>query len=192
MSSYNARLQIPGRTRLPISVTVDVNSESLSLITDETTIGSWALDEVAVDTRSDGFHIVIDGEEAILKVSDARQFAADLKLPGHTTTPAPKRDQDQRQDNPTGNGSSINERIGGHGQEDQLIEVRAQINDLKEAVKDPAIPPSVFFNNWLLLLKTINQRHGKGAIQSPMFFRLNTELLDIMPVPEMAEATVAI
>lgn len=188
MSSYTARLQLPGRTRIPMSVNVDVSGETLTLIADDKKIGVWRLSEIEVNPRSDGFHIRIDGEEAILAISEAARFASEVQL----SMPTPK---PQTVSAPVGspalqsNEATSRTMIGGLGQESELAEARRRINDLREALRNPSIPPAVVFSQWLALLKVLNSRHGQGAIPTPLFFRLNTELLDLMPVPTPSEPT---
>lgn len=188
MSSYTARLQLPGRTRLPLGVTVDISGEKLRLVADDRTIGAWSLSDIEISPRSDGFHLRIDGEEAILTLTDASRFAAEV----HLSRPMPR-----PQDRPVTNGvekltkpstdNRIEGRIGGLGQEDQLADVRRQINDLRAALGDPSVPPAVVFSKWLTLLKVLNRRLGQGTVPTPLYFRLNSELLDLMPAPANAD-----
>ena len=190
MSSYTARLQLPGRTRIPMSVTVDVSDEKLRLVADDRTIGVWSLRDIDIDTRSDGFHLRIDGDEAILTMAEATRFAAEMKLSQPTPTPPARPGTDGVEKAPNQiTDTRIQGRIGGLGQEDQLSEMRRQINDLREALRDPAVPPAVVFGRWLVLLKNLNRRLAQGTMPTPLFFRLNTELLDLMPSPAAAEST---
>ena len=46
--------------------------------------------------------------------------------------------------------------------------------------------PADAFARWLKLLKEINRRHGQGSLPLDQFYRLNTELLDLIPEPEPA------
>jgi hypothetical protein len=171
-----------------MSVTVDVTNEKLRLTADDRTIGTWSLCDIDIDSRSDGFHLRVDGDEAILTMTDAPRFAAEMKL----TQPAPTRPQ-----NPVvngaeniakrANGSRIEGRIGGLGQEEQLADVRRQINDLREAFSDPAVSPALIFGRWLALLKALNLRLGEGTMPAPLYFRLSSELLDLMPSPAVGE-----
>ena len=190
MSSYSARLQLPGRTRIPMSVTVDVSGEKLTLSTDDRKIGVWSLGEITVDPKSDGFHIRIDGDEAILTVAEAGRFATELKVDvpasANPTVSAPI-GPPAAKSNGVPPDSRVKSLIGGLGQEDELADVRRQINDLRAALTDSAIPPVVVFSKWLALLKLLNRRHGQGAMPTPLFFRLNTELLDLIPVPTVTE-----
>jgi len=171
-----------------MSVTVDVSGETLTLTTEDKKIGVWSLRDVEVDSRSDGFHLKIDGEEVILAVSESARFATELPL-----DLTPKRPPSSVPSESTATTRSVASEgrigglIGGLGQEDKLADVRHQVNDLRAAMRDPSIPPAVVFSRWLALLKVLNRRHGQGAMPTPVFFRLNTELLDLMPVPASAE-----
>jgi hypothetical protein len=43
-------------------------------------LADWALDEIRVTPRSDGFHIEAEGEEVVLNVSDGIRFARELGI----------------------------------------------------------------------------------------------------------------
>ncbi len=162
MSSFDARLRLPGHSRIPLGVEVDITDERMTLTTGEKRLGEWPLGEVDIAAMSDGFHIKLDGEEVILSVADIDRFESELgsvvKRPRRPTLPRP--DQDRF--------AGIRERIGA----------------LREMAESEHVPPSEVFRTWLRLLKEINLHHGQGAMPTQLFYRLNTELLEVIPEPQ--------
>ncbi len=80
MSTFTARLRLPGRTKLPLSVEVDIQHERMTLTSGDRTVGVWPLADLEVVSQSDGFHIRLDGDEVVLNVAEPKRFAAALGI----------------------------------------------------------------------------------------------------------------
>lgn len=184
MSSFDARIRLPGKTRLPVNVVVDISDDRIRFIKDETPLGDWSLDEVEVEVRSDAVYLKVDQEEIAVSVADAQRFAGAMttKVPvantsGVNTPPA----SDVTDTAPPGKG--LASRLRSLGPETQFEEVRHRIDELARDLADESVSPPEVFGRWLRLLKEINVRHGQGAMPTPLFYRLNTKLLDLIPAP---------
>jgi hypothetical protein len=183
VSSFEARLRVPGQARLPMSVVVDITDGKVSFTKGDQSLGVWPLDRVVVDARSDGFHLSLDQEEVVLSVTDASGFAGALKAVSRAAEAAFDHDVKPGPPDPGMPRRDIAGRLSTISPEDQSNDVRQRIYELKVAITDDAVAPPEVFRRWLRLLKEINIRHGQGAIPTPVFYRLNTELLDLIPVP---------
>ncbi|MGA7097681.1 MAG: hypothetical protein WB245_08950 [Acidimicrobiia bacterium] len=178
MSSYNARLRLPGESRLPLGVAVDITNERITLSTGNRTVADWALGEVDFSSMPDGFHIKVDGEEVVLNVSEATQFADELDAATrrHGRVSAARLGS-----------KPVLSSNGAHAAEsepnDPVETLRGRIDEVSVALTSNTVPPAVVFTDWLRLLKEINRRHGQGSMPSDLFFELNTQLLDLIPEP---------
>jgi len=184
--SFDARLQLPGRSRLPLTVVVDVSDEQIVITSGREQIGAWALDGISIDFRPDGFHFTLDQEEIILTVADPAGFTRQLEKARQAGDDFAGREvADSPPSQPVGNGKrrGISGRLDDVDLEDRYEDVKLRISMLARAVTDESVNPEEFFGRWLRLLKEINRRHGQGAIPSRVFYQLNTELLDLMPEP---------
>lgn len=186
MPSFDARLRLPGQTRLPLQVVVDVSDERMVIISGREHLGEWALDGLLMDSRPDGFHLTLDQEEIILTVTDPAGFARQLgkthqvddEHGGRGVADSPPTDQDDN-----GKRKGLSGRLNDVGLEERFGDVRRRISALATALTDESVAPSDLFGRWLRLLKEINRHHGQGAMPTPLFYRLNTELLDLIPAP---------
>jgi len=183
--SFDARLRLPGRTRLPLNVVVDVADERMVIISGKEHLGEWALDGLSMDSRPDGFHLTLDQEEIILTVTDPAGFAQLLgrQQVGGDIGGKPVVDSPQAEHNDNGKQKGISGRLDDVDPEDRYEDVKLRISMLARGVTDESMSPEEFFGRWLRLLKEINRRHGQGAIPSRVFYELNTELLELMPAP---------
>lgn len=188
MSHFDARIRLPGQTRLPVSITVDVSDDRIKFIKDGRQLGDWSLDEIEVDVRPDAIYLEVDQEEIVLSVADADRFAGALmaRRPPAATSPPPG---DSGPGGPTApvtdghTGNGLAGRLRRIDPEARFEEIRNRIVELAGDMADESVSPRDVFGRWLRLLKELNVRHGQGAIPAPIFHRLNTELLDLMPVP---------
>lgn len=80
MGSYSGSLRIRGSFQTPLDVEVDLTEERIAIRSYDTVIGDWALGEVLISGREDGFHLRIDGEEAIVDLTDDVGFALEIGL----------------------------------------------------------------------------------------------------------------
>ncbi len=58
-----------------VGADIEVTEGSLALIVSDHEIGEWPLDEVAIDSEVDGFHMRVDGEEFVFTTTEAAAFA---------------------------------------------------------------------------------------------------------------------
>jgi len=188
--SFDARLRVPGQARLPLNVVVEVADEMIRFTNGGKSLGEWPQARVEVEVQPDGFHLTIDNEEIVLTVTDPTGFAAALGVgAGRRNKIA---DEGVAKDGgvavvgeqvDAAKSNGLSGRLGSLSPEEKFADLIERISELKAALTDDAIPPQDVFGRWLRLLKEVNLRHGQGAMPAPLFYRLNTELLDLIPVP---------
>lgn len=185
MSSFDARLRMPGQTRIPIGVVVDVSEERIVFKRGEESLGDWPLGEVGVNFRPDGFHLRLEEEEIVLSVSDAHTFASALGVKAEYARPvaavAVESPADLGPYSATMNG--IAGRLEKVMSEERFEDIRRRIDELGADMTDDDVSPSAVFGRWLELLKELNERHGHGSIPTPLFYRFNAELLEMIAAP---------
>lgn len=174
MSSFDAKLRVPGHTRLPVSVVVDISDEVLSVTTGDKPLGDWPLSSLHFSAQSDGFHVRLDNQDVVLAVDDSARFALELGAAG------------QHRER-----TGISRRLAGITPDEQFQDLQRRIGEVARALEDPGMSPDRAFGQWLRLLKDINVHHGQGSMPTPLFYRLNTELLELIPAPERAHQPVA-
>lgn len=188
--SFDARLRVPGQARLPLNVAVEVADEMIRFTSGGKPLGEWPQERVEVNVLPDGFHLTIDNEEIVLTVTDPTGFARALavgadrprkasgEIIGNAGAVAGLGEQ---------NGevkiNGLSSRLENISPEEKFVDLIERISELRAALTDAAIPPQDVLGRWLRLLKEVNLRHGQGAMPTPLFYRLNTELLDLIPVP---------
>jgi hypothetical protein len=184
VSSFDARIHLPGQTRLPINVVVDISDDRIKFVKDGKPLGDWSLDEVGFNLRPDAIYLKIDDEEIAIKVADVTGFAGEMnsrvkpaapRVSAPPTTPAVA--------DHTPPGKDLASRLRAIDPETHFEEIILRIDDLARDLADQSVSPPEVFGRWLRLLKEINVRHGQGAMPTPLFYRLNTRLLDLIPAP---------
>lgn len=181
MSSFDARIRLPGKARLPLNVVIDVSDDRIRLIKDDRSLGDWPFDEVKVDFRPDAIYLCVEEEEIALSLTDADGFASALRSV-HRREVSQATQADASSTSPR-SGKGVSARLRQIDPEEQIEEIKQRIARLSEDLADDSISPSEVFRRWLRLLKEINVRHGQGSMPTPLFYRLNTELLDLIPAP---------
>lgn len=166
MSSFDARLRLPGHARIPLGVVVDISNEVMTLSSGDRQLGNWPLNKLQIRTQSDGFHLRVDDQDVVLTVTDSDQFAIELGVV----------DQAGRRD-------AIAKRLASIPPEEQFEDVTRRIDGIRALMKRDDVSPADAFHEWLRLLKEINVSHGQGSMPSPLYHRLNTQLLDVFPTP---------
>ncbi|MGH8914404.1 MAG: hypothetical protein ACRDZM_07810 [Acidimicrobiia bacterium] len=146
-----------------MGVEVDIFHERMKVTAGSRMVADWPLEKLEVSSLSDGFYIKVDGEELVLNVSDSARFATELGLTGNSRSPS----------------APAAARPG--NQDAELEDLQRRIADVARSLTSDSVAPAVAFAEWLRLLKEINRRHGQGSMSTPLFFRLNTELLDLIP-----------
>jgi len=190
MVSFDARLRVPGQARLPLNVVVEVADEMIRFTSGGKSLGEWPQAWVEVEIQPDGFHLTIDNEEVVLTVTDPSGFAAALGVgAGRPRKAASGVVPDSggvvvlEEEIGATKSNGLASRLGSISPEEKFADVIERISGLRAALTDEAISPEDVFGRWLRLLKEVNLRHGQGAMPTPLFYRLNTELLDLIPVP---------
>lgn len=180
MSHFDARIRLPGQTRIPVNVVVDISEDRIKFIKDDVPLGDWALEDVGVDIRKDAVYLTIEHEEVALSVADPAGFVTALGAgPTSTTPPTPEKRSEE-----TPSESGLANRLRTIEPEARSRDIRNRIDELAKDLNDQSVSPQDVFRRWLRLLKELNVRHGQGAMPTPMFHRLNTELLDLLPIPK--------
>lgn len=156
MSSYNARLRLPGQSRIPIGVEVDISDERITLRTGDREVARWSLETIDVSLLADGFHIVVDGEEVVLSVTEPGRFASELGIQAERPAPRPVTPPTSPED-----------------------DLRRRVSRLATDLVSDRVAPEAAFAEWLGLLRELNTRHTRGLIATPLFHELNTRLLDL-------------
>ena len=135
MSSFDGRLRLPGQAKLPLAVEVDISQERMRLIAGEETVADWPLEGLEVVAESDGFHITVDDEKAVLSVTESTRFAKELGL-------APQ---------PPKRAAAKTAPRGAHtdppaaADVDQFGEVRGRIDEVATALTSDSISPAEAF-----------------------------------------------
>ncbi|HSM44491.1 MAG TPA: hypothetical protein VK969_05685 [Acidimicrobiia bacterium] len=167
-----------------MSVVIDISDHRIKFVKNGTSLGDWSLDEVEFDLRPNAIYLKIDGEEIALKVADVTGFASAMNTrvkpaaPGASAPTATPAVADH-----TPPGKDLASRLHGIDPETHFEEIRLRIEELASDLADQSVSPPEVFGRWLRLLKEINVRHGQGAMPTPLFYRLNTRLLDLIPAP---------
>lgn len=178
MPSFDARLRLPGQTKIPVSVVVDISDERLKFTSGERSIGDWPLDQVSVVSLPDGFHLKVEGEEIVLNVSDPNAFFGYLQNGKKVKSEAVRSNLDTVSDR------TISNRLKPIDPAEHYTDLRAAVDKLGAALLEDKISPDQVFATWLRLLKELNRRHGRGQMPTQLFYRLNTELLDMLSGPD--------
>ena len=168
MSTFTARLHLPGRAKLPLGVEIDIQHERMTLISGGRNVAVLPLEDLDVSSRSDGFHLSIDGEDVVLIVGDSARFAAALGIKEYRrlSVVKPKRrvvDSTSKEDGPT--------------------DLERRVLEVREMLRSEVVTPAEACSRWLGLLRDLNRQHGEGSMAPGMFYRLNTLALDMITEP---------
>jgi hypothetical protein len=75
MDHFDGSLKLAGQ-EAPVRVAIDLTDDQVMRITaEEIEIGEWTIGQVAVKALDDGFHMIADGEEIIIKTDNDPAFA---------------------------------------------------------------------------------------------------------------------
>ena len=75
MDHFAGSLKLAGN-EAPVRVAIDLTDDHVMRITaEEIEIGEWTIGQVAVKALDDGFHMIADGEEIIIKTDNDPAFA---------------------------------------------------------------------------------------------------------------------
>jgi hypothetical protein len=196
MSTFSARLHLPGRAKLPLGVEIDIQNELMTVTSGERTVAVLPIADLDVVSKSDGFHLNVDGEDVVLIVSDSARFAKELGVAEHFRPEMRRTPPKTHQVNGTSNEpTKVNGKLVTAPQaptvatDDQLTDLQRRIRYVADALSSESVTPAVAFAYWLELLKELNRRHGQGTMSTEVFYRLNTQLLDLIPAAPVADLT---
>jgi hypothetical protein len=80
MDHFDGSLKLAGEAA-PIKVAIDLTDDNLMKISaDEVEIGQWTIGQVAVRALEDGFHMIADGEEIVIRTDNDPAFALVLGI----------------------------------------------------------------------------------------------------------------
>lgn len=80
MGRYDGSMRMSSPDSPVLQVLIDLTDERMILHTDSTVLGDWDLSELLIRGEDDGFHIRIEGEEAIIHTNDDPGMALELGL----------------------------------------------------------------------------------------------------------------
>lgn len=80
MGRYDGSLRMSSPDTPVLQVLVDLTGERMILHTGSAVLGDWSLDELLIRGEDDGFHIRVEGEEAIIHTTDDAGMALELGL----------------------------------------------------------------------------------------------------------------
>jgi hypothetical protein len=190
MPQFDARLRLPGYTRLPLGVEVDIDHARMTVTAGDRRVGAWPLDKLEVEAHPDGFHITVEGEAIILSVAEAARFATALGVSraprptlGSYRTPPPELTENGHQVPPPGTGAPNGAKPAPSAAE-LREKMEERISTVAGLLESDDVSPAEAFVEWVRLLKELNHRHGQGSLPSDHYFRLNTKVLDLIPEPK--------
>ena len=170
LPTFSARLHMPGRAKLPLGVEIDIQHERMTLTSGDRKVAVLRLEDLDVVSKSDGFHLKVDGEDVVLIVSEPARFAAAVGIEEHRRLAAVKPDRTV---------------VPASSNDEYLVDLERRIVETRQALMSDALTPAQALARWLSLLKEVNRRHGEGSMPTALFYRLNTELLDLIPEPAL-------
>ena len=80
MGAYKAKLTVPGVFDWPLAVEIDLNEGRMAISTGTGEIGAWAIDDVEVRGRDDGFELRAEGDVIRFSTVDDGRFATEVGL----------------------------------------------------------------------------------------------------------------
>lgn len=80
MGRYDGSLRMASPDSPVLQVRIDLDAERMVLHTGSTVLGDWALEQMLIRGEDDGFHIRVEGEEAIIQTNDDPGMALEIGL----------------------------------------------------------------------------------------------------------------
>lgn len=80
MTSFDARLRILSEPGMPLGVEIDLTNDRMVITSGGESIGDWPMGQIEVVAHSDGFHLMAEGEEVVLNVTDDARFKRELGI----------------------------------------------------------------------------------------------------------------
>lgn len=179
MTSFDGRLRVPGQSRLPMGVVVDISDERMKLMRGDRPLGDWPLAEVNVAAAADGFHLDIDGESAVLSVADAESFANQLGITGYQRPTTQQSPADEGLQTPVED-ATVSDRLKKVLPQTDYADIEARLDAIERALRSNEVSPQRAFAHWLDLLNDLSDRHSEGAMPCNVFHRFNKKLIALM------------
>lgn len=179
MTSFDGRLKVPGQSRLPMGVVVDVSDERMKLVMGDRLLGDWSLGDVTVAAAADGFHLEMDGESAVLSVADPDLFATQLGISGYEHS-RPKQDSVSTSRQAQAGAVTVADRLAKVVQPTGYEDLEARLEAIERALRSNEVSPQRAFGHWLELLHELSDRHAAGTIPCNIFDTLNAKMLGMM------------
>lgn len=80
MVEFTGNLKLPGERGSGLAVQINLDDGVLDLRSPSTELGNWPLEQVLIHAEPDGFHLRVQGEEAIITTNDDPAFALAVGL----------------------------------------------------------------------------------------------------------------
>jgi hypothetical protein len=199
MSTFNARLHLPGRAKLPLGVEIDIQHERMTLTSGNQTVAVIPVADLDLVSKSDGFHFTVDSEDVVLIVAESARFIKELGITEQIRPTIPVARRAVHQVHGTSNGpTKVNGRLITTPQteivstDDQHNDLQLRIAYIADALRSDSVSPAVAFSYWLALLNDLNGRHARGTMPTEVFCRLNSQLLDLIPAAPVEDLTLAV
>jgi hypothetical protein len=80
MSRYDGSMRMGDPNSPVLEVLIDLTEERMILHTESKVLGDWQLRNLLIRGEDDGFHIRVEGEEAIIHTTDDAGMALELGL----------------------------------------------------------------------------------------------------------------
>ncbi len=81
MTQFNGSLRMPGEMGPGVKVVIDLTQDHhLHISAAADLIGDWPIHEVGIKASADGFHVLAEGEEVILRTENDPAFAVAVGL----------------------------------------------------------------------------------------------------------------
>ncbi|MDP3983827.1 MAG: hypothetical protein Q8Q52_02320 [Acidimicrobiia bacterium] len=81
MPQFNGSLRMPGEMGPGLRVLIDLTDDShLHISAAADVIGDWLLEEVGIRATDDGFHLLAEGEEVVIRTDNDPEFAVAIGL----------------------------------------------------------------------------------------------------------------
>ncbi len=80
MSEFRGSFRMAHESGPGVGVVIDLDDEQVLIKSGVAVLGRWPLDEVGIRGEDDGFHLRIEGEEAVFVTADDVEFAQAVGL----------------------------------------------------------------------------------------------------------------
>jgi|FLYL01.1.fsa_nt_gi hypothetical protein len=78
MPDFSGQLRLPHEHGQGVRVHIDLTDDRIRITSGPVEIGDWPVAEVSVAAKEDGFHLMAEGEEVVVRTDDDPGFAVAL------------------------------------------------------------------------------------------------------------------